>query len=82
MIKTIVLSGDGNIIEKVKSLRSERDGERVNKTLSNLKQGAKGEGNLMPLILEAVRAYASLGEICNVLRDIFGEYQQTNTLGR
>ena len=36
----------------------------------------------MPYILEAVKAYATLGEICNVLREVFGEYQQVSTLGR
>jgi methylmalonyl-CoA mutase N-terminal domain/subunit len=35
----------------------------------------------MPAILEAVKAYATLGEICNVLRGVFGEYQQVDTLG-
>jgi methylmalonyl-CoA mutase N-terminal domain/subunit len=69
-------------IEKLKQLRSERDAERVKKTLADLKEGAQGSANLVPLILEAVKAYATLGEVCNVLREVFGEYQQVNTLGR
>jgi methylmalonyl-CoA mutase N-terminal domain/subunit len=69
-------------IERLKTLRSNRDDERVKKTLSDLKIGAEGNENLMPLILEAVKAYATLGEICNVLREVFGEYQQMGTLGR
>jgi methylmalonyl-CoA mutase N-terminal domain/subunit len=69
-------------IERLKTLRSKRDDERVKKTLSDLKMGAEGNENLMPLILEAVKAYATLGEICNVLREVFGEYQQMGTLGR
>ncbi|TET85466.1 MAG: methylmalonyl-CoA mutase [Desulfobacteraceae bacterium] len=69
-------------IEKLKQLKSERDGERLKNTLADLKQGAEGNANVMPLILEAVKAYATLGEICNVLREVFGEYQQVNTLGR
>jgi len=69
-------------IERLKTLRSKREDERVKKTLSDLKKGAEGNENLMPLILEAVKAYATLGEICNVLRGVFGEYQQMGTLGR
>ena len=69
-------------VERLDKLRSKRDGKRVKKCLADLKKGAKGDENLMPLILEAVRAYATLGEICNVLRDVFGEYQQVDTLGR
>ena len=69
-------------IEKLKKLRSARYDERLKKTLSDLKKGAEGSENLMPLILEAVKAYATLGEICDVLRGVFGEYQQVDTLGR
>jgi methylmalonyl-CoA mutase, N-terminal domain len=69
-------------IKRLKELKSERDNEKVNKSLSNLKQVAQGDNNLMPYILDAVKAYASLGEICNVLREVFGEYQQVSTLGR
>ena len=69
-------------IERLKKLRSKRDDERLKKTLSDLKKGAEGSENLMPLILEAVKAYATLGDVCDVLRDVFGEYQQVGTLGR
>ena len=68
-------------IEKLQKLRAERDANTVEKTLSDLRQGAEGQENLMPLILEAVKSYATLGEICNVLRGVFGEYQQVKTLG-
>jgi len=68
-------------IERLKELRSKRDDAVVGKHLSDLKQGAKEDQNLIPLMLEAVKAYATLGEICDVLREIFGEYQQVNTLG-
>ena len=68
-------------IERLKELRSERDNNKVTNCLSILKQGAKGNDNLMPPILEAVKAYATLGEICNTLREVFGEYQQVKTLG-
>jgi len=69
-------------INRLKELKSERDNGKVNKSLSDLKQGAQGDDNLMPFILDAVKAYATLGEICNVLREVFGEYQQVSTLGR
>jgi methylmalonyl-CoA mutase N-terminal domain/subunit len=69
-------------IERLKKLRSKRDDERLKKTLSDLKKGAAGKENVMPLILEAVKAYATLGEVCDVLREVFGEYQQVGTLGR
>jgi len=68
-------------IEKLKKLKSERDGRRVSKSLAQLKKVAEGDGNLMVPILEAVKAYATLGEICDVLRGVFGEYQQVKTLG-
>ena len=68
-------------IERLKKLRSERDDKIVEKGLADLKQGAEGDQNLIPLMLEAVKAYATLGEICDVLRGVFGEYQQVNTLG-
>ncbi len=68
-------------VERLKKLKSERDNNRVRDVLNDLKNGAEGEENLMPLILEAVKAYATLGEICNVLREIFGEHQQVSTIG-
>ena len=69
-------------IEKVKKLKSERDEEVVKKSLAQLKRAAEGTANLMPPIFDAVKAYATLGEICDVLREIFGEYQQVTTVGR
>ena len=66
-------------VEKLIKLRSERDNDVVSRCLSELKRVAQGRENLMPSILNAVKAYATLGEICNVLRDVFGEYQQVST---
>lgn len=63
--------------KKLDKLKSERDNQAVEKALELLREKAKTDENLMPYILDAVKEYASLGEICNVLRDIFGEYQQT-----
>jgi methylmalonyl-CoA mutase N-terminal domain/subunit len=68
-------------IEKLKRVRAERDHDRVTKTLADLKSCAEGKGNLMIPILAAVKAYATLGEICDTLRLVFGEYQQVKTLG-
>ena len=63
--------------ERLAQLRSKRDQEAVNKRLKDLADAARDEKvNLMPFILEAAKAYATLGEICNVLRNEFGEYQE------
>lgn len=68
-------------IERLRKVKSERNDNEVNNTLAALRQGAGGTDNLMPLILDAVKTYATLGEICDVLRGVFGEYQQVSTLG-
>lgn len=57
------------------ALRQRRDNPSVSDVLSRLAAAARNNGNLMPLILQAVEAYATLGEICGVMRDVFGEYQ-------
>ncbi|KUO61231.1 methylmalonyl-CoA mutase [bacterium BRH_c32] len=57
-------------------VKSERDNEAVKEKLATLKTAAQGDDNLMPLILDAVRAYASVGEISNVLREVYGEYKE------
>jgi len=63
---------------KLAALRKKRDNIRVRACLDALKRTAGGSGNTMPHILDAVRAYATLGEICEALRDIFGSYQETS----
>ncbi|MGE0600775.1 MAG: methylmalonyl-CoA mutase [Dehalococcoidia bacterium] len=55
--------------------RQERDQAKVTASLEALKQTCSGTGNLMPAILDAVRAYATLGEICGAMREVFGEYR-------
>jgi methylmalonyl-CoA mutase, N-terminal domain len=55
-------------------LRATRDNARVELALAALQQAAQGTDNLLPFILEAVRAYATLGEMCDTLRSVFGEY--------
>ncbi|MBP7263050.1 MAG: methylmalonyl-CoA mutase family protein [Spirochaetia bacterium] len=61
---------------KLRDLKAKRDNARVASSLEAVKLAATGGDNLMPPILDAVRAYATLGEICDVLRGVFGEYQQ------
>lgn len=65
-----------NQIEKLKKLREERNNEKVKHSLHKLKEIAKSSNNLYPAVLEAVESYSTLGEICNVLREVFGEYQE------
>jgi len=69
-------------IEKLKKMKSRRDQRLVTEALSALRKAAEGKDNLMEPILRAVKAYATLGEICDTLRQVFGEYRQVNTLGR
>lgn len=61
-------------IAKIKELKASRDNQTVKKALAELKKAAEGTENLFPPIYEAVKAYATLGEISDVLRDVFGEY--------
>ena len=62
---------------KLAALRARRDNGNVQKTLDALRRAAEGTENTMPLLLDAVRAYATLGEICDALRGVFGTYQET-----
>jgi len=63
--------------EKLAKIKKERDSHKVKKTLAALKEMAEGTGNIVPLILDAVRAYATVGEISDTLRNIFGEYRES-----
>ncbi len=60
---------------RLATLRERRDNARVQAALADLRAAAQSTDNLLPLILAAVEAYATLGEVCNVLREAFGEYQ-------
>jgi methylmalonyl-CoA mutase N-terminal domain/subunit len=62
-------------IERLQRVRAGRDGRAVAKALEALRDAARGPDNLVPPILDAVRAYASVGEICDVLRGVFGTYR-------
>jgi methylmalonyl-CoA mutase N-terminal domain/subunit len=61
---------------RLRKLRAERSGDEVNRRLAALRRAAQGSENLMPHIYEAVKAYATLGEICAALRDVFGAYEE------
>lgn len=66
---------------KLAKVKAERDNAKVQEELKKLEVAAADEEvNLMPVILDCVRAYCSLGEICGVLRKVFGEYKSHNTL--
>ncbi|MBI4798362.1 MAG: methylmalonyl-CoA mutase family protein [Desulfarculus sp.] len=61
-------------------IRAERDNQAVSAGLATLKAAAQGEENLMPHLVNCVRAYATLGEICDTLRGVFGEYRAPSTI--
>jgi methylmalonyl-CoA mutase, N-terminal domain len=63
-------------VTRLKDIRASRDQERHSKALKRLEQVARTRENLMPAILDAVRAYASVGEICGVLKSVFGAYRE------
>ncbi len=63
-------------LKKLVRLRQERNGRAAETALEGLRGAAEGADNLMPPILEAVRAYATLGEMCGVLRSVFGTYEE------
>jgi methylmalonyl-CoA mutase N-terminal domain/subunit len=66
--------------EKLAALRARRDQGRVRQALDALQRAAEGTENTMPCLLDAVRAYATLGEITDALRTVFGTYQETTHL--
>jgi methylmalonyl-CoA mutase N-terminal domain/subunit len=67
-------------IKRLQKLKESRDNVAVRNSLAELRQAAQGEANLMPYLLTAVRSYATEGEICNVLREVFGEYRPVEIL--
>lgn len=67
-------------VTRLTDLRMRRDNELVEQRLVTLATAARNDGNLMPIILDAVEAYATLGEVCDVLRGVFGEYDQVTAI--
>ena len=61
-------------LKRLDGVKARRDSDAVDASLVRLREDARGEANLMPALLEAVRVYATLGEMCGVLRDEWGEY--------
>jgi methylmalonyl-CoA mutase N-terminal domain/subunit len=67
---------------KLKKLKKNRDGQKVQLALEAIRRAAEGNDNMMPLLIEAVNAYATLGEICNTMKCVFGEYRASGWSGR
>ena len=68
--------GEERQINRLKKLRKSRNKQKYEKSIKNLQRAAEGDENLMPYILDCVHSYATLGETCQVLRDVFGEYEE------
>jgi len=68
--------GEQRQINRLKKLRRERNQSKFDRNLKRLKKAAEGDENLMPYILDCVHGYATLGETCDVLREVFGEYKE------
>ncbi|MEP6960819.1 MAG: methylmalonyl-CoA mutase family protein [Acidobacteriota bacterium] len=66
--------------ERLAKVKRERSDAQVRKSLDKLKVAAEGSENTMPFLLDAVRAYATVGEICAVLKEVFGAYTETSVL--
>ena len=73
-------AGERRHLERLNRVRRERDNAAVERRLQELRRAAGGSANTMPLILDAVRAYATLGEICQVFREVFGEYRERSVI--
>jgi len=72
----IDMKGQEEQIKFLNKIKNERNSKEVDKTLNDLKKAAGTDQNLIPYIITAVKAYASVGEICNTLREVFGEYKE------
>jgi methylmalonyl-CoA mutase N-terminal domain/subunit len=73
-------TAEGRQIEKLRSVKARRSASDVEKALANLKKAAEGTENTMPFILDAVRVYATVGEISASLGEVFGSYTETSVL--
>jgi len=68
--------GELRQIKRLHKLRQERNNQKAESYLKKLKKAAEGNENLMPYIINCVKSYSTLGEICGLLREIFGEYEE------
>jgi len=64
-----------NEADKLREMRANRDAAKLKTTLENLRKDSSENKNVMPAVIEAVKANATIGEICNVWRDVYGEYK-------
>jgi len=74
----IDMSVEKKQVERLRRLRRERDNEKVSRVLDEVRKVARSDENIMPVLIEAVEAYATVGEISDALRDVFGEYTEPN----
>jgi len=72
--------GERRHLERLNRVRRERSSSEVSRALKELRRAAQGTENLMPYILDAVRAYATLGEVCDVFREVFGIHRPVDVL--
>ncbi len=79
-VLTADLSVGERQIARFEKMKAARDNEAVKAALEKLREAAKGTENLMPYLIDAVKTYATLGEICGVLREEFGEYKQSGSM--
>lgn len=79
-VLTADLSVGERQIARLEKMKAARDNEAVKAALEKLREAAKGTENLMPYLIDSVKTYATLGEICGVLREEFGEYKQSGSM--
>jgi len=79
-ILEIGVETEGKQVERLKRLKRERSNQRVSEVLGRVRDVARSSQNIMPVLVEAVKAYATVGEISDALRDVFGEYREPNIL--
>lgn len=79
-VLTADLSVGERQIARLEKMKAARDNEAVKAALEKMREAAKGTENLMPYLIDAVKTYATLGEICGVLREEFGEYKQSGSM--
>ena len=65
---------------RLKKLKQERDNQKVKEMLGRVREVAGNDENIMPVLIEAVNAYATVGEISDIFRDIFGEYKEPSII--
>lgn len=84
MAEQDVLTADLSVgerqVARLNRMKAGRDNAAVQAALAKLREAAKGTENLMPYLIDAVKTYATLGEICGVLREEFGEYKQSGSM--